>query len=148
MRIAVGVVAYVQYIRALWGTSMSIHWASKPDGMHMDRTYTYALPMHRTHTPHSHTALTITPIHRLYTVYALQGEELHAIDVNGRVYCGCGASFCMQVRGGGVGGLGVGVGVRVASFCMQLHAHVYTQYLRRNLPVHVHVYIHRLCMCL
>lgn len=29
---------------------------------------------------------------------AAQGEELHAIDVNGRVYCGCGASFCMQLE--------------------------------------------------
>ena len=28
---------------------------------------------------------------------ALQ-EELHLLDINGRVYCGCGASFCMQLE--------------------------------------------------
>jgi hypothetical protein len=27
-----------------------------------------------------------------------RGEALHAIDVNGRVYCGCGASFCMTLE--------------------------------------------------
>lgn len=27
-----------------------------------------------------------------------RGEEMHAMDVNGRVYCGCGASFCMQLE--------------------------------------------------
>ena len=25
-------------------------------------------------------------------------EELHLLDINGRVYCGCGASFCMQLE--------------------------------------------------
>lgn len=25
-------------------------------------------------------------------------EEMHVMDVNGRVYCGCGASFCMQLE--------------------------------------------------
>ena len=53
---------------------------------------------HRAHTayaPRSHcicAALQVTPNG------TLQGEELHAIDVNGRVYCGCGASFCMQLE--------------------------------------------------
>ena len=23
---------------------------------------------------------------------------MHAVDVNGRIYCGCGASFCMTVE--------------------------------------------------
>ena len=27
-----------------------------------------------------------------------RGEAMHAIDVNGRVYCGCGASFCMNLE--------------------------------------------------
>jgi hypothetical protein len=27
-----------------------------------------------------------------------RGEEMHALDVNGRVYCGCGASFCMNLE--------------------------------------------------
>ncbi len=27
-----------------------------------------------------------------------RGEAMHAIDVNGRVYCGCGASFCMTAE--------------------------------------------------
>jgi len=27
-----------------------------------------------------------------------RGQALHAIDVNGRIYCGCGASFCMTVE--------------------------------------------------
>ena len=27
-----------------------------------------------------------------------RGEALHALDVNGRVYCGCGAGFCMQAE--------------------------------------------------
>ena len=26
----------------------------------------------------------------------VDGEQLHALDVNGRSYCGCGASFCMH----------------------------------------------------
>ena len=26
------------------------------------------------------------------------GEQFHALDVNGRAYCGCGASFCMQLE--------------------------------------------------
>ena len=25
-------------------------------------------------------------------------ERLHAIDINGRGYCGCGASFCMKLE--------------------------------------------------
>ena len=25
-------------------------------------------------------------------------ERLHAVDVNGRTYCGCGASFCMTLE--------------------------------------------------
>ena len=25
-------------------------------------------------------------------------ERLHAVDVNGRTYCGCGASFCMKLE--------------------------------------------------
>ena len=27
-----------------------------------------------------------------------RGEPLHALDINGRVYCGCGASFCMNLE--------------------------------------------------
>ena len=27
-----------------------------------------------------------------------RGAPLHAMDVNGRVYCGCGASFCMNLE--------------------------------------------------
>ena len=27
-----------------------------------------------------------------------RGERLHAVDVNGRTYCGCGASFCMKLE--------------------------------------------------
>ena len=27
-----------------------------------------------------------------------RGEAMHALDVNGRVYCGCGASFCMNLE--------------------------------------------------
>ena len=27
-----------------------------------------------------------------------RGEPLHAMDINGRVYCGCGASFCMNLE--------------------------------------------------
>jgi hypothetical protein len=27
-----------------------------------------------------------------------KGESLHAVDVNGRTYCGCGASFCMKLE--------------------------------------------------
>lgn len=34
----------------------------------------------------------------MYARRVAQGEELHAMDVNGRVYCGCGASFCMQLE--------------------------------------------------
>ena len=26
------------------------------------------------------------------------GEQFHALDVNGRAYCGCGASFCMTLE--------------------------------------------------
>ena len=26
------------------------------------------------------------------------GAETHAMDINGRVYCGCGASFCMNLE--------------------------------------------------
>ena len=25
-------------------------------------------------------------------------ERLHAMDINGRTYCGCGASFCMKLE--------------------------------------------------
>ena len=25
-------------------------------------------------------------------------ERLHAVDINGRSYCGCGASFCMKLE--------------------------------------------------
>ena len=25
-------------------------------------------------------------------------QRFHAVDVNGRIYCGCGASFCMKVE--------------------------------------------------
>ena len=34
----------------------------------------------------------------MYSRRAALREELHAIDVNGRIYCGCGASFCMQLE--------------------------------------------------
>ena len=27
-----------------------------------------------------------------------RGEPVHALDINGRVYCGCGASFCMNLE--------------------------------------------------
>ena len=27
-----------------------------------------------------------------------RGEAMHAMDANGRTYCGCGASFCMQLE--------------------------------------------------
>ena len=27
-----------------------------------------------------------------------RGERLHAVDINGRTYCGCGASFCMKLE--------------------------------------------------
>ena len=34
----------------------------------------------------------------MYAERARRGEQLHALDVNGRAYCGCGASFCMTLE--------------------------------------------------
>lgn len=34
----------------------------------------------------------------MYARRVARGVPLHALDVNGRVYCGCGASFCMQAE--------------------------------------------------
>ena len=34
----------------------------------------------------------------MYARKLSRGETTHAIDVNGRVYCGCGASFCMTLE--------------------------------------------------
>jgi len=38
-------------------------------------------------------------VHDLMSARRLERqEELHLLDINGRVYCGCGASFCMQLE--------------------------------------------------
>ena len=34
----------------------------------------------------------------MYARKVARGEPMHALDVNGRVYCGCGASFCMNLE--------------------------------------------------
>ena len=34
----------------------------------------------------------------MFAERARHGEQLHALDVNGRSYCGCGASFCMTLE--------------------------------------------------
>ena len=34
----------------------------------------------------------------MYARKVARGEAMHAMDVNGRIYCGCGASFCMNLE--------------------------------------------------
>ena len=43
-------------------------------------------------------ATTRPPAHLLDARERSNGEQLHALDVNGRSYCGCGASFCMTLE--------------------------------------------------
>lgn len=34
----------------------------------------------------------------MYARKVARAEPMHTMDVNGRIYCGCGASFCMNLE--------------------------------------------------